>query len=79
MIAASVAVEALSWITPSKLPGSPVRSRSHIIIFSSSSAAAGDVSQFIHWAPRAAVIISARTEGGLLLAGKYAKKLGLCQ
>jgi hypothetical protein len=33
----------------------------------------------MHWAPRVAVSISARREAGELLAGKYAKKFGLCQ
>jgi hypothetical protein len=33
----------------------------------------------MHCEPRAAIIISARIEGGLVFAGKYAKKLGFCQ
>ena len=36
----------------------------------SSSVAAGEVAQDMHCAPIAAVSISARTEGGLLLPGK---------
>ncbi len=69
-MAASVADEALSCITPSKYDGRPVIILSHSIIRSSSSAAAGEVSQIMHCAPSAAVSISARTEGGLEFAGK---------
>jgi len=42
----------------------------------SSSVAAGLVFQDIHWAPMVAVSISARIEGGLVLAGKYARNPG---
>ena len=49
------AVEAVSWMTPSKSPGMPMASRSHSIIRCSSSAAAGEVSQIMHWAPMAEV------------------------
>ena len=78
-IAVSVAVDAESCITPSNSEGSPINSRNHIIIFSSSSAAAGEVSQIIHWVPRVAISISASIDAGLVFAGKYAKKLGFCQ
>jgi len=54
-------------------------SLSHSIILCSSSAAAGEVSQSMHWVPIAAVINSARTDSTELLAGKYAWKLGCCQ
>ena len=49
-IAHSVEVEAVSWITPVKLPGSPIISRSQSITRSSSSVAAGDVTQLMHCA-----------------------------
>jgi hypothetical protein len=33
----------------------------------------------MHWDPRVAISISASMDAGLVFAGKYAKKLGLCQ
>ena len=69
-MAQRVAVEAVSWITPLKDGGRPIISRSHSIIRSSSSAAAGEVCQIMHCAPIVAVSISANTDGGLELAGK---------
>lgn len=64
------AVEAVSWMTPAMPSGRPSIRRSHSSTRSSSSAAAGEVCQIMHWEPRPAVRISARTEAGLLLAGK---------
>ena len=68
--ARGVAVEAVSWITPVKPSGRPSMPRSQSITQLSSSVAAGEVSQLMHWAPSVAVSISASTEGGLELAGK---------
>ena|GEM_PF-4065011 len=65
-----VDVEAVSWITPVYFPGNPIIFPSQPITLSSSSVAAGEVSQLMHWAPRVAVSISASTEGGEELAGK---------
>ncbi|OQB51859.1 MAG: hypothetical protein BWX98_02516 [Candidatus Aminicenantes bacterium ADurb.Bin147] len=45
--AARVAVEAVSWITPWRPAGKPSIPRSHSMTKSSSSVAAGDVSQLI--------------------------------
>jgi hypothetical protein len=45
-------------------------SLSSIMTYSSSSAAAGDVSHIMHCWARAAVSISARMDGGLVFAGK---------
>ena len=72
-------MEALSWITPTKPSGSPIIRRSHSSTRVSSSVAAGEVCQIMHWAPSVAVSISASTEGGLELAGKKAKNPGCCQ
>ena len=69
-IAHNVAAEAVSWMTPWNSSGRPIMARSHSIIRVSSSVAAGEVCQLMHCAPRAAVSISASTEGGLALAGK---------
>ena len=65
-----MALEAESWMTPLKPSGSPVICRSQSSTRVSISVAAGEVCQSMHWAPRVAVSISARTDGGLLLAGK---------
>ncbi len=78
-IAHSVAVDAVSCMTPVNEGGRPVISPSHCIIRPSSSVAAGDVAQLMHCAPIVAVSISARMEGGLLFAGKYPKNDGCCQ
>jgi hypothetical protein len=45
----------------------------------SSSVAAGEVCHIIPWVDRVDTIISARIDGGLVLAGKKAKKEGCCQ
>ena len=50
--ATSVAVEAVSWMTPLKVAGSPSICRSQSITTSSSSVAAGLVCQLIPWTPR---------------------------
>ena len=56
--------------------GRSICRRSHSIILSSNSAAAGEVSHIMHWAPRAEVSISARTEGGAAVCGKIGKEIG---
>ncbi len=68
--AVSVQVEAVSWITPVKVVGSPTICRSQSITTSSSSVAAGEVCQLIPWAPSPAQTRSARTEARLALEGK---------
>ena len=68
--ATSVAVEAVSWMTPTNSSGRPSICRSHSIVVCSSSVAAGEVAQDMHCAPIVAVSISPRIEGGLLLPGK---------
>ena len=65
-----MALDAESWITPANVSGSPIICRSQSSIRVSSSVAAGDVCQSMHWAAMAAVRYSATTEGGLELAGK---------
>ena len=70
IIETSVAVLAVSWITPVNPSGSPSICRNHSIVTCSSSAAAGLVFHDMHCAPIVAVSISARIDGGLLLAGK---------
>ncbi len=70
MNATRVALEAVSWITPVNCSGSPSSSRSQVITTCSSSVAAGEVTQLMHWAPRPAASISPSTEGGEALAGK---------
>jgi hypothetical protein len=57
-------------MTPVKSFGSPSICRSHSIVTCSNSVAAGEVAHDMHCAPSAAVSISARMDGGLLLAGK---------
>ena len=64
------AEDALSWITPSCFSGIPIAPLSHSTIRCSSSAAEGDVSQIIHWAPIAEVINSASIDSTELFAGK---------
>ena len=61
-------------MTPAKPGGRPMARRSQSSTRVSISVAAGDVSHIMHCAPSAAVAISARTDGGLELAGKNAKK-----
>ena len=65
-----MALVAESWITPVKPSGSPSIWRSQSSMRPSISLAAGEVCHSMHCAPRAAVSISARIEGGLALAGK---------
>ena len=67
-----VALDAVSWMTPEKPSGSPSICRSQSRTRVSSSVPAGDVCQSMQFTPRVAVSISASTEGGLELAGKYA-------
>ena len=69
-IAHSVALDALSWITPAKPSGRPIIWRSQSRTRVSISVAAGEVCHSMHWAPSVAVSISASTEGGLELPGK---------
>ena len=57
-------------MTPAKPSGRPIIWRSQSRTRASSSVAAGEVCQSMHCAPKAAVSISARSEGGLELAGK---------
>ena len=68
--AVSVEVEAVSWITPVKVEGSPTIWRSQSITTSSTSVAAGEVCQLMPWAPRPAQTRSARMEAWLVLEGK---------
>jgi hypothetical protein len=68
--ATSVAVEAVSWMTPTQPAGRSSICRNQSITTCSSSVAAGEVTQDIPWAPSVAVSISPRIEGGLLLQGK---------
>ena len=65
-----MAVEAVSWMTPTNSAGRPSICRSQSIVTCSSSVAAGEVAHDMHWAPIAAVSISARIDDGLLLQGK---------
>jgi hypothetical protein len=67
--AASVAEEALSWMTPVK-PGRPSAWASQSIMRSSISVAAGEVCQSMHCAAMVAVSTSASIETGAALAGK---------
>ena len=57
-------------MTPTNSGGRPIICRSQSITTCSSSVAAGEVAQDMHCAPMAAVSISPRIEGGLLLQGK---------
>ncbi len=57
-------------MTPVNPSGRPTIWRSQSSTRVSSSVAAGEVCQSMHWAPSVAVSISARTEGGLEFAGK---------
>jgi hypothetical protein len=68
--AQSVAVEAVSWMTPRNSSGKPIIWRSQSMTVSSSSVAAGDVCQFMALTPSPAEISSARMDGPELLAGK---------
>jgi hypothetical protein len=67
--AASVADEALSWITPST-PVNPTACASQDIIAVSSSVAAGEVCHSMHCAAMVEDRNSASIEGGVALAGK---------
>ena len=65
-----MAVDAVSWMTPVKLSGSPTSWRSQSIITSSTSVAAGLVCQLMPCAPRPEETMSARTEARCVLLGK---------
>ena len=65
-----VALDAVSWMTPEKPSGSPIIWRSQSSTRVSSSVPAGEVCHNMQLTPRAAVSISASTEGGLEFAGK---------
>ena len=68
--AASVAEEALSWITPAKGSGRASAWRSQSIIRVSISVAAGEVCHNIHCGASAEARNSARTEAGAALEAK---------
>ena len=68
--AAKVADEALSWITPEKLPGKPMAWRSHSIIRVSISVAAGEVCQSMHCTAMVDTRKSANIAGGVAFDGK---------
>jgi hypothetical protein len=84
-IAHSVALDALSWITPPPAPverkrsGNPSKSTIQSRTWVSSSVQAGLVAHNMPWTPSAAETRSPRTAGSDALAGKKPKKVGDCQ
>jgi len=70
MRAASVAVEAVSWMAPRNAGGRPSIWRSQSMTTSSSSVAAGEVCQFMALTPRPAESSSPRMAGPEWLHGK---------